>query len=130
MKSTSENTKTPRTLLPDLPTLRALLTAALANRNSRPIEIIERKLPPFMCTFPNEIVTCQLPMGRRRRLFIKYAGGQSHGSFGHRGDVAYEAQVYQRLLQPLPDFRPRCLAAHAGSKTEAWIILEYIDDSV
>jgi hypothetical protein len=125
--------KTPAALLPDLPTLRARLTRALGNGGAtgRTVKILERKLPPFMCTFPNEIVTCQLPNGRRRRLFIKYAGGQSHDSFGHRGDVAYEGKVYQRLLRSVPAFRPRCLAAHTGARAdEAWIILEYIAESV
>jgi thiamine kinase-like enzyme len=125
--------KTPRELLPSLTTLRARLTIALANGNSdmEMVEILERKLPPFMCTFPNEIVTCRFPTGRRRRVFIKYGGGQSHDSFGHRGDVPYEAQVYQRFLRHLPNFRPRCYAAHSGTKTdEPWIVLEYIDDSV
>ena len=125
--------KTPRDLLPSLPTLRARLTAALMNGNPArgKVEVLERKLPPFMCTFPNEIVTCRLPSGRRRRLFIKYGGGLSHDSFGHRGDVPYEAQVYQSFLRSLPDFRPRCLAAHTGTKIdEPWIVLEYINDSV
>src|SRR5437879_4837771 len=84
-----------------------------------------------MSTFPNEIVTCRLPNGRKKRVFVKYARGQSHTSFGHRGDVAYEAQVYERLLQTLPDFRPQCLGAYHDSRTgEAWLILQYIYGSV
>jgi aminoglycoside phosphotransferase (APT) family kinase protein len=109
------------------------LTHALANGNEKAerVKILERRLPPFMCTFPNEIVTCQLPTGRKRRLFIKYAGGQSHDSFGHRGNVCYEAQVYQRFLQFLPNFRPRCLGTHTPAEgVDSWLILEYIDNSV
>jgi len=125
--------KTPRALLPSLPTLRAGLTAALANGSpaAGPVKVLARELPRFMSTFPNEIVTCQLANGRKRRMFIKYAGDRSHGSFGHRGDVAYEAQVYQRLLRPMPDFRPRCLGTHTDPQTsDTWIILEYVDGSV
>jgi len=40
-----------------------------------------------MSTFPNEILTCQLPNGRTRRLFIKYEAGHSHRSYGHRGNI-------------------------------------------
>src|SRR6266568_7168177 len=120
--------KTPRALLPSLPALRARLTAALANGNpaAAPVKVLARKLPRFMSTFPNEIVTCRLPNGRKRRLFIKYAGGQGHNSYGHRGDVAYEAEVYQRLLRALPEFRPHCLGVYRDSKRgDTWLILEY-----
>jgi len=125
--------KTPRALLPSLPTLQARLTAALANGSpaAGPVKVLVRELPRFMSTFPNEIVTCQLANGRKRRLFVKYAGGRSHDSFGHRGDVAYEAEVYRRLLRSVPDFRPKCLGAHTDPRTgEAWIVLEYVYGSV
>ena len=54
---------------------------------------LNRKLPRFMYTFPNEIVTCQLPDRRKRRVFIKYEAGRGHHSFGHRGGVTYEANT-------------------------------------
>src|SRR5437773_12302938 len=108
--------KTPLSLLPDLPTLTARLTAALnGDCASGPVTVLDRKLPRFMSTFPNEIVTCRLPNGRKRRVFIKYTSGQGHNSFGHRGDVAYEAEVYQRLLSTLPEFHPQCLGVHTDS---------------
>ena len=100
--------KTPQSLLPDLPTLRKRLAIGLANASSegRPVRVLKRDLPRFMSTFPNEIVTFKFPDGRKRRVFIKYGGGRSHHSFGHRGNVFYEAEVYRRVLQPLPDFKP------------------------
>ena len=125
--------KTPVSLLPDLPTLTARLTAAL-DRNGyqeRPVKILRRDLPPFMSTFPNEIVTCQLPDGRKRRVFIKYQAGQSHNSYGHRGDIPYETEVYRRVLQSLPDFRPKCLGVHADpSSGDISLFLEYLYGSV
>ena len=65
--------KTPESLLPDLTTLAQRLTAglAVAAGDGRPVRILERNLPHFMITFPNEIVTCQLPGGRKPRVFIK-----------------------------------------------------------
>src|SRR2546427_3233784 len=100
--------KTPQSPLPDLPTLTQRLTAGLevAATERRPVRVLERSLPRFMDTFPNEIVTCQLANGRVRRVFVKYGGGQSHISFGHRGDVPYEAEVYRRVVAPPPPLRP------------------------
>ena len=84
--------KTPQSLLPDLPTLTDRLAAALDGDDSsrHPLKVLQRKLPRFMSTFPNEILTCQLAGGRKRRVFIKYEAGHGHGSYGHRGNVAYE----------------------------------------
>ncbi len=121
--------KTPQSLLPDLSTLTDRLTVGLdgAAGNGRPVRVLKRDLPRFMSTFPNEIVTCQLPDGRKRRVFIKYGGGLSHDSFGHRGDLPYETEVYRRVLRPLRDFRPKCLGAHTDPATgDTSLFLEYI----
>jgi hypothetical protein len=84
-----------------------------------------------MSTFPNEIVTCQLANGRRRRVFVKYQAGQSHDSYGHRGDIPYETEVYCRVLQPLAEFRPKCLGAHTDPRTgEVSLFLEYLYGNV
>ena len=127
------NLKTPLSLLPDLPTLTVRLAVALGRDGyqARPVRVLRRDLPPFMSTFPNEIVTCQLPDGRKRRVFIKYQAGQSHDSYGHRGDLPYETEVYRRLLQPMPEFRPKCLGAHTDPNTGAVsLFLEYVYGSV
>jgi hypothetical protein len=120
--------KTPLSLLPDSSTLTARLSAALDHQRDAggPVRVISRNLPRFMSTFPNEIVTCQWPGGRRRRVFVKYQAGVSHDSFGHRGDLPYEAEVYRRLLKALPDFRPRFLGAHNDPETgDTSLFLEY-----
>ncbi len=125
--------RTPRSFLPDLPTLTARLASAL-NLNGEakpPLSILERSLPQMMSTFPNETIVCRLPNGRKQRLFVKYEAGQRHVSFGHRGGVAYEAKVYDRILRRYPGFRPRRLGAHTDQKTgETWLILEYVDRCV
>jgi hypothetical protein len=121
--------KTPARLLPDAPTLTTRLTAALNGGRSatHPVTILKRELPPFMSTFPNEIVTCRLADGRRRRVFVKYQAGHSHDSYGHRGDIPYETEVYRRLLDPLRDFRPKCLGAHTDPDTgDVSLFLEYV----
>jgi hypothetical protein len=124
--------KTPHSLLPDLPTLTSGLAQALNGCGATGrFEVLERTVPRFMSTFPNEIVTCRLPSGAKRRVFIKYQANRGHESYGHRGDVAYEAEVYQRLLRSLPGFRPRCLGVHKQvSANGTWLILEYVYGAV
>src|ERR1044071_8423135 len=119
--------KTPLSLLPSLPRLTAGLTAALkTNDRPRPVRVLSRKLPRFMYTFPNEIVTYRLPDGRKRRVFIKYGASRSHPSFGHRGDVRYEAKVERQLLQSLAGFHPRYLGSSTEPRTgNTWLMLEF-----
>jgi hypothetical protein len=128
-----EPMKTPQSFLPDLPTLTVRLAAALDGYDAsrHPLKVLQRKLPRFMSTFPNEILTCQLADGRKRRVFIKYEAGHGHRSYGHRGNVAYEAEVYQRLLDSLQGFRPKCLGVSADPASgDTWLILEYVYGSV
>ena len=125
--------KTPASLLPDVETLTVCLTSAFSGYDScgDAVRILDRKPPQMMSTFPNEVVTCRLADGSKRRLFIKYERGHRHDSFGHRGGVAYEAEVYRRLLQPLSDFRPKCLGAPADPNTgSTWLVLQYVSSAV
>ena len=125
--------KTPPSLLPDPATLASRLAAALYGDGAagRLVTILERKLPRMMSTFPNEIVTCRLPDGRTQRVFAKYEAGHSHNSFGHRGNVRYEAEVYCRVLKALPGFRPRFLGMHGDALTgDTSLFLEYAYRSV
>lgn len=120
--------KTPLSLLPGLPRLTAGLTSALgANGSPSPVTVLRRKLPRYMYTYPNEVVTCRLPDGRNRRVFVKYEAGRGHPSFGHRGNVSYEAKVYQHLLRWLPGFRPRFLGALTEpGPGDTWLLLEFV----
>ena len=125
--------KTPVLLLPDLETLTLRLSAGLGSNGDRQkaVTVLRRSRPPFMSTFPNEIVTCRLANGCRQRVFVKYQAGQSHGSYGHRGDIAYETEVYRRVLQPMPEFRPKWLGAHTDPRTgEVSLFLEYVYGNV
>src|ERR1043166_4126539 len=125
--------KTPPSWLPDAQTLERRLRAALdsAGGSQEPVIVLKRTPTHDMSTFPNEIVTCRLPGGRKRRVFVKYGAGRGHPAFGHRGNIAYEAQVYQRVLRALPEFRPKCLGAHTDPRTGgSALFLEYADRCV
>jgi hypothetical protein len=85
----------------------------------------------MMSTFPNEVVTCRSADGKKRRLFIKYAAGREHDAFGHRGGIAYEAEVYARILNSYPNFRPKSLGTQVDpGNGDTWLLLEFIDRSV
>lgn len=69
--------------------------------------------------------------GNELRLLCKYTDGRSHNSYGHRGGVTYEAEVYRQVLQPLPVSTPTFYGAHKDAITgEMWLILEYSDKSL
>src|SRR5262245_23082470 len=91
--------------LPDRRTLTAYLAHALTEdgRAGQSMTIIERRLPRLMCTFPNEIIVCRWSDGDEQTVFIKYESNHQHSSFGHRGNVSYEATIYRRLLRVRPD---------------------------
>src|SRR2546425_4063439 len=125
--------KTPPTLLPDLPTLRTRLTAALSGdgTSGSAVTILERKPPRMMSTYPNEVVTCRLPGGSKRRVFIKYEAGHGPNSFGHRGGIGYAAGGYRRILRSDPDFKAKCLGRQTHPNTgDTWVILEHLDRCV
>src|SRR6266446_3370821 len=120
--------QTPLSLLPDSQTLSARLTMALNGEDVPHVTVLERKRPRYMSTFPNEIVTCQLADGSKRRLFCKYEAGRDHSSYGHRGGLAYEAEVYRVVLDPVKTFRPALVAAHTDDTNGGtWLMLEYLD---
>src|SRR5260370_39726713 len=87
------------------------------------------KREPNRCarTFPSEIVTCRMADGSEQRLFCKYSDGQDNGDFGHRGGVAYEAEVYRQVLQPLQTSTPRFYCCQKSSTTgKSWWVLACI----
>src|SRR5690242_18257539 len=104
-----------RSLLPDLPDLTGALADLLAAEGyaGRCVTVVERGPNGYQATFPSEIVRCRLGDDRELRLFCKYAGGPGDPGHGHRGGVAYEAQVYRDVLRPLRAPTARCFGAVA-----------------
>jgi hypothetical protein len=69
--------------------------------------------------------------GSKQRLFCKYSDGQANGDFGHRGGVAYEAEVYRQILQRSQTSTPRFYGSRLDSRTgKSWCVLEYIGGSL
>src|SRR3989442_12430431 len=49
--------------------------------------------------FPEEIVTCRLQDGTRRRVFCRNAA-PTYALYGHLGGVAYSREAYRRVARP------------------------------
>lgn len=114
-----------RSPFPDRQALADGLGAAWGD--GEPITVLRRERNDYSSTFPSEVVTCRLADGSRRRLFCKYGAGPGHSDGGCRGGVAYEAEVYRRVLRglplPLPAFHG--LLPGTGSGTGC-LVLEHL----
>ena len=118
---------------PDSQTLARMLETSFGDSrlSGDQLTILARESNPRTSTYPSEVLICRLPDGREIRLLCKYAGGRDHTAYGHRAGVAYEAEVYRSVLQPLPVSAPAFYGLHNDETTgEAWLILEYLDKSL
>ena len=78
-----------------------------------------------------EIVTCRFNDGSELRLFYKYGVCHSHNDYGHRGGIAYEAEVHRHMPQPLQVSVPTFYGAYTDRTIgKALLILEYLHNSV
>jgi aminoglycoside phosphotransferase (APT) family kinase protein len=119
-------------LLPDVHMLTRGLSSVLRAQWSpgAQVTIVQRE-PTNEGTFPSEIVTCQRDDGAAMQMLCKYTAGHSHDAYGHRGGVAYEANVYRHVLQPLAVSTPALYGTHTDERTgETWLVLEYVNASL
>ena len=117
--------------LPDERSLAGGITSVLATAGFAGATIIQRQRNPHASTFPSEAVTCRLNDGTELKLFCKYETGRDNRANGHRGGVAYEAEVYRRVLAPFELGVPRFYgAAPVGSGGETWLILGCVEPAV
>lgn len=72
-----------------------------------PLEVLHRRPHKAVSTFPCEVIRCRTKSGEEVEILGKYQVDQGHNDFGHRGGVAYEAQIYRDYLErhPLPTAR-------------------------
>lgn len=118
--------------LPSLTTLADRLSTALGSDGATAgtVSVVERAPCVYSSFFPSEVVTCRLGDGGVRRFLCKYASDLDHHAHGHRGGVAYEADVYRLVLQPLGVSVPRFYGAyHDQPGDRLWMVVEFLDDS-
>jgi len=101
------------------------------------LTIVDRQPAVYVSSFSSEVVTCRLNDGRELRLFCKYGSVWKyayrliHCAHGHRRGVAYEAEVYRSVLQPLQVSTPYFYGAYTDATSgQTWLILEYLDGRV
>ncbi len=120
---------TSASLLPDLKTLTDGLTSIFNDNGamSGRVAVLNREPNVYSSNSRSEIVTCRLADRRELQLFCKYEDrdGQSWS------DVAYEAEVYRHVLQPLQVSTLAFYGAYKETTTgRTWLILEHLGDSM
>src|SRR5260370_7498234 len=70
------------------------------------VTILGREPLAYSSTYFCEIITCRLADGCVRKFLAKRGTACIEPSYGHRGGVPYEAEVYRRLLEPLETSAP------------------------
>lgn len=118
---------------PELKALAASLKSLLGANGSGCYKVAIRSRIPsiFASTYPSEIVTCRANHQEELKLYCKYMTGAGGSSFGHRGGLAYETEVYRRVLEPLALSLPKFYGAYEDSTTgDCGLILEYLEGSL
>jgi hypothetical protein len=110
---------------PEKRTLAAGLSKILGGK----VTVLARAQHEYWSTHPAEVVTCRTGGGTTLRLLCKYSGGADSLAHGHRGGVAYEAEVSRRVLAFPEVSTPRLHGTHFDPATGwTWLVLEYLDD--
>ncbi len=108
--------------------------ASVLNGNGRRrarMTFVRREKTLYATSFPCEIVRCHFEDGRKLALFCKYATRNKGSSYGQRGGVAYEIEVYRQVLQPAQASTPVFYGAYADPRTGGtWLVLEYLAGSI
>jgi hypothetical protein len=121
--------KAPPNRLPDADALSSGLSAVLGVGRSS-IRILDRTPAIWASTYPSEVVTCDVGGSSALKLYCKYMAGLEYESFGHRGGVPYEIEVYRRVLAGSPVSLPRFYGAYENPAAgDIWLILEFLDRS-
>jgi aminoglycoside phosphotransferase (APT) family kinase protein len=102
---------------------------AFAYPDEDALSVVERRAQP-RGTFPKEVVVSRTTDGRRQCTFFKYAVPRD-SAYGHRRGIAYEADVYRRVLAAVPVSTPRFIGSSqfGDSPDDHWLALEYIEGS-
>ena len=118
---------------PDLQILMPLLICTLKSNgySAYNVNVSDRKPNLYASTCQSEIVTCRLDHGVKLKLFCKYEISPEYESFGHRGGITYEAEVYRQVLHPLNASTPKFYGSYKDVNA-GWtcLILGYLEKGV
>lgn len=93
------------------------------------VALTDRKPFYYCSTSPAEVITCRLNNGQLVSLFCKYGGSHAQYSYGHRGGVEYEAEIYREILQQAPVSTPRFYGYSNDDNKKVWLAIEYLSGS-
>jgi hypothetical protein len=103
--------------------LEGALSVALGNG---PVEVLRREENVHSSTFATEVVSCRID-NETLELFCKYGPTEHESSFGHRGGIGFEADVYRQVLVPVRATAPRLYGVHDDETAgTTWLFLEYL----
>jgi thiamine kinase-like enzyme len=122
----------------DQDALESKLMSALIDRGKTlgSFRIVSRQPNIYTSTFLSEIVTLQLEDKSYLKIFCKYGGrkkyeGSKQEVDKHRASVAYEAEVYHHVLQPVQLSVPEVYGIHKGDGyNEDCLFLEFLEEAV
>jgi Phosphotransferase enzyme family len=119
-----------RAAFPDTRVLIRVLTKLLHGGMSsgERVDVLDRLELREGSTFPVEAIQCQTRDGQRVRILAKYEAGRAHTGHGHRGGVAYEADVYEHVLAASPCSAPAFFGRHHDRRSrDTWLFIEALD---
>lgn len=93
------------------------------------VTILNRESNIYQSTSPCEIVTCSLPDGQILKLLCKYSTQRDDDNDGHRGGIAYEGEVYRRILMASRLSTPMFYGTYTDETNgREWLVTEYLHD--
>jgi hypothetical protein len=82
-------------------------------------------------SFPNETAVCRFASGELLRVFCKCSKRVAAPAHRHRSGLAYEAEVYRRLLRPFPESSAELIGSLEGDAGGITVLyLEEIQDAL
>src|ERR1051325_2219533 len=122
-------TSTAAAAVPDSNALTRALSSVFGynGAGNQAIRILNREKNIYESASFSEIVTCALHDGSERVLLCKYQDADERSW----SDVAYEAEVYRRIVKTPRLTVPKYYGSYVDAATgRAWNLMEDLDDSV
>ena len=120
----------PPVKLPDTRRLTRGLNVVFQSTAKNRITVVGRQMHSYASTFPLEIVTCRFDDGQILSVVCKYSADRENSCYGHRGGVAYEAEVYRNVLGPLGISAPRFHGTYEDPDTGwIWLVIDYLENA-
>lgn len=106
----------------------ALRRSGIYNRDLRILKLYKH---PLSSKHSSLIGVLRLGDGERIKLFCKHGRYKGRSGYEHRGGIAYEAEIYHRILAPLNVSAPPFLGSYVNEfSDEAWIFLVCLENNV